>query len=51
MEREHDNYWWLFWLGMALILVVWLSTTSCHTVHGIGTDLQDLSARYVDTNP
>jgi len=48
MDERRSTDGWLLWLVICVTMLLWLLICQgCHTVHGIGTDLTDMTADYV----
>jgi len=48
-QRNRCNDGWLLWLVICTAMLFWLliCQAGCHTISGIGQDLQDMTEDYV----
>ena len=49
MNERRSRDGWLLWLVICVVMLFWLliCSGSCHTIHGIGQDMQDMTQDYV----
>jgi predicted small secreted protein len=47
-ERNTDNYTLIVAIAIFIFFIISLLAGSCHTIHGVGKDLQDVTKEYVE---
>ena len=53
MNEQKSKNFYVFWLSICLacLVAITLYFSGCHTVHGIGQDLKDMTSDYVEREP